>query len=58
MNNKIYSEVSPLRLVITHKPGIEHSFITPNNIKEKIQINGELKRMIQINLDSIVLFMS
>jgi len=43
MNNKIYSEVSPLRLVITHKPGIEHTFITPNNIKEKIQVNGELK---------------
>ena len=43
MNNKIYSEVNPLRLVITHKPGIEHSFITPDNIKEKIQINGELK---------------
>jgi len=43
MNNRIYSEVSPLRLVITHKPGIEHSFITPDNIKEKIQINGELK---------------
>ncbi len=43
MNNRIYSEVSPLRLVITHKPGIEHSFITPDNIKEKIQINGVLK---------------
>ncbi|MBI65442.1 MAG: hypothetical protein CMG64_04035 [Candidatus Marinimicrobia bacterium] len=43
MNNKIYSEVNPLRLVITHKPGIEHSYITPDNIKEKIEINGKLK---------------
>ena len=42
MNNKIYSEVNPLRFVITHKPGIEHGYITPDNIIEKIQINGKL----------------
>ena len=42
MNNKIYSEVNPLRFVITHKPGIEHGYITPDNTIEKIQINGKL----------------
>ena len=37
MKNSIRSEISPLRLVITHKPGNEHEFITPLNLKEEIQ---------------------
>ena len=43
MNHKIFSESNPLRFVIIHKPGKEHSFITPDNISEKIEINGKLK---------------
>ena len=37
MNNSIRSEINPLRLVITHRPGDEHEFITPQNLKEEIQ---------------------
>ncbi len=37
MNNSIRSEINPLRLVITHRPGDEHEFITPLNLKEEIQ---------------------
>ncbi len=43
MNHKIFSESNPLRFVIIHKPGKEHSFITPDNISEKIEISGKLK---------------
>ena len=41
MNNSIRSEIDPLRLVITHKPGDEHNFITPINLKEEIQLNEQ-----------------
>ena len=37
MDLSIRSEINPLRLVITHKPGIEHEFITPSNLTEKVQ---------------------
>ena len=43
MNHKIFSESNPLKFVIIHKPGKEHSFITPDNISEKIEVNGKLK---------------
>jgi len=36
MQSSIRSEINPIRLVITHKPGDEHNFITPNNLKEEI----------------------
>ena len=32
----INSEVNPLRMVITHRPGLEHEYIKPSNIKETI----------------------
>ena len=43
MNLNIRSEINPLRLVITHRPGLEHEFITPNNLREKIQKNNQLQ---------------
>ena len=42
MDLKIRSEIDPLRLVITHKPGNEHEFITPENLVEKIQTNNQI----------------
>ena len=42
MNYKVQSEIGPLRLVITHRPGVEHNYVTPKNLIEKIQKNGEL----------------
>ena len=43
MNLNIRSEINPLRLVITHKPGIEHQYITPENLIEKIKENSSIK---------------
>ena len=43
MNLSIHSEINPLRLVITHSPGIEHKYITPSNLIEKIQENSFIK---------------
>ena len=43
MQSNIQSEIDPIRLVITHKPGYEHEFITPSNLKEKANgINGPI----------------
>jgi len=42
MQYKVKSEIGPLRLVITHKPGIEHQYVTPKNLIEKIQYNNTL----------------
>ena len=42
MQYKVQSEIGPLRLVITHKPGIEHQYVTPNNLIEKIQEKNAL----------------
>ena len=42
MQYKVQSEIGPLRLVITHKPGVEHSYVTPKNLIEKIQDNNAL----------------
>ena len=39
MHSNIRSEIDPIRLVITHKPGNEHKFITPDNLKEEINSN-------------------
>jgi len=41
MSNQIFSEVNPVKFIIVHKPGKEHTFITPKNISEKIEINGK-----------------
>ena len=35
MKLKVRSEINPLRLVITHRPGNEHEFITPSNLIKK-----------------------
>tara|TARA_Y100000590_G_scaffold447914_1_gene583850 strand:+ start:1203 stop:2462 length:1260 start_codon:yes stop_codon:yes gene_type:complete len=43
MNYKILSEINPLRCVITHKPGIEHKYVTPRNLKEKIYTSEGIK---------------
>ena len=37
MQYKINSEIQPLRFVITHKPGMEHEYVTPANLIEKIE---------------------
>ena len=42
MQYKVQSEIGPLRFVITHKPGIEHSYVTPKNLIEKIEDNNAL----------------
>ena len=44
MNNRpmkpnIRSEINPLRLVITHRPGNEHEYITPSNLNEKVEVD-------------------
>ena len=36
MQYSIRSEINPIRLVITHKPGNEHKYITPDNLKEEM----------------------
>ena len=36
MNLNVRSEINPLRLVITHRPGTEHLNIVPENLVEKI----------------------
>lgn len=43
MSNQIFSEVNPVKFIVVHKPGKEHTFITPKNISEKIEVNGILK---------------
>tara|TARA_Y100000994_G_scaffold101887_1_gene83891 strand:+ start:148 stop:1383 length:1236 start_codon:yes stop_codon:yes gene_type:complete len=34
MQYKVNSEIEPLRLVITHSPGLEHEYVTPENLIE------------------------
>ena len=34
MDLNIRSEINPLRLVLTHRPGNEHEYITPENLIE------------------------
>ena len=42
MQYKVNSEIQPLRFVITHKPGIEHEYVTPENLIEKIEKDNKL----------------
>jgi len=42
MQYKINSEIQPLRFVITHKPGMEHEYVTPANLIEKIEKDNTL----------------
>ncbi len=42
MQYKIQSEIGPLRFVLTHKPGLEHNYVTPKNLIERIQDNNTL----------------
>ena len=43
MDLKIHSEISPLRCVITHRPGQEHEYITPSNLTETITFENKIK---------------
>ena len=43
MSLGIKSEIDPLRLVIIHKPGIEHEYITPSNLNQSIKTPDGLK---------------
>ena len=43
MNLNIRSEINPLRLVITHRPGNEHEYVTPANLVEKIEKENMIK---------------
>ena len=43
MSIGIKSEIDPLRLVITHRPGKEHEYITPDNLVEKIENNNKIE---------------
>ena len=43
MDLNIRSEINDLRCVITHKPGIEHQFITPSNLKETILVDKKIQ---------------
>jgi len=55
MKNSIRSEIDPLRLVITHKPGDEHNFITPINLKEEIQsVNGPIANPDYLLFDDLI----
>ena len=55
MKNSIRSEIDPLRLVITHKPGDEHNFITPINLKEEIQSdNGPIANPDYLLFDDLI----
>ena len=55
MNNSLRSEISPLRLVITHRPGDEHEFITPLNLKEEIQSdNGPIPNPDYLLFDDLI----
>ena len=55
MNNSIRSEIDPLRLVITHRPGDEHNFITPINLKEEVQSdNGPVANPDYLLFDDLI----
>ncbi len=43
MNLNIKSEINDLRCVITHRPGFEHEFMTPANLKENIIKNDKIE---------------
>ena len=42
MKHNIRSEINPLRLVITHRPGEEHELVTPLNLVEHIHSGKDL----------------
>jgi len=42
MQYKVNSEIRPLRFVITHSPGLEHDYVTPENLIEKIEYKNSL----------------
>jgi len=42
MNLNIRSEISPLKFVITHRPGKEHEYVTPSHLVEKIEKNHKI----------------
>jgi arginine deiminase len=41
MSTGIKSEINPIKLVITHSPGIEHEFVTPANLESSIRTCGK-----------------
>ena len=38
----VRSEISSLEMVLTHRPGLEHKFVSPNHIREMVEKNGKL----------------
>ena len=55
MKHSIRSEISSLKLVITHKPGDEHEFITPLNLKEEIHSdNGPIPNPEYLLFDDLI----
>ena len=38
----VRSEISSLEMVLTHRPGLEHKFVSPNHIREMVEENGKL----------------
>ena len=55
MDYYVLSEVNPLRCVITHSPGREHEYITPNNLKEFINTaNGIIDNPDFLLFDDII----
>ena len=43
MQTSINSEINSIRLVITHKPGEEHQYMTPSHLKEEISTDRGIK---------------
>ena len=42
MQVSIYSEINPLQSVLIHRPGVEHSYVSPENLVEWIPGDNEL----------------
>ena len=55
MQSSLRSEIDPIRLVITHRPGNEHEFIRPDNLKEKINSNtGQIPNPEYLLFDDLI----
>ena len=37
----VRSEISSLEMVLTHRPGLEHKFVSPSHIREMVEENGK-----------------
>ena len=50
MQYKVNSEIEPLRLVITHTPGLEHEYVTPENLIEGRDEEEVKKLLVKTNI--------